>query len=330
MLPARGQRTIPAARAVIAIALFGAGCEVLIDGKIEDVHCQDEGAVGPPACPVGFACTGGRCIPTELGGSCRSNADCGHGDFCLDPTAFGGDGAPRCSRTCCSSSDCDPDPRFVCWNAPAGAGSFCRAASEIDRAKGGSGKPGASCDRGADCRSGRCSDGLCADTCCTDTACAAHDEVCRFGPGPQHEPEGFWCAAPMPRKPRYATCASHDECASGLCIPIAPDLTRRCSVPCCDSSSCEVAPGKGTPVACAPVLVDGVWLRACSALVAGVATGAVGSACSSDGDCRSGDCDDTQRCSDACCSDQSCGDPSSFVCRPMGEPASWALRCTAK
>ncbi|APR76497.1 Hypothetical protein A7982_01844 [Minicystis rosea] len=330
MRPARARGVLRVARTTLAILVLGGGCEVLVDGKIHDVHCDDEGAVGPPACPVGSMCTRGTCVTATLGTVCTTDDDCGRGDFCLDASAFGGTGAPRCTRACCSSADCDPDPGFVCAIAPGSAGNVCRLASDVGRAEGGSEKPGASCDRDADCRSGRCSEGHCADTCCSDTGCSAYDHACRFGAGPAGEPNGFWCAPPDVKKERYATCASHDECASGLCIPLAPDPAPRCSVPCCDSSACELEPGKGTPVACAPTQVDGVWIRACSALVAGIAAGAVGSACNADGECRSGHCDAAQRCSDACCSDASCGDPSSFVCRPMREPSSWALRCTAK
>jgi hypothetical protein len=321
------------ARAAIPLALLAGlgGCELLVDGKLHDVHCADEGAFGPPACPEGDVCTRGMCVPSALGALCVADADCAAPDFCLDPAVFGGAGAPRCSRPCCESSDCDPDARFVCWVAPDGVGGFCRAASDVGRTGGGAGRAGASCDGGAACRSGLCAAGRCADTCCSDTGCAATGDACRYGSGPALEAAGFWCMEPATgKKGRYDACEQDVDCASGLCLAIEPDPTRRCTVPCCDSAACEVAPGKGTPVACAPVLVGGVWARACSLLVAGQATLAVGAGCQTDGDCRSGACGRDKRCSDACCTDASCGDPSSFVCRPVDEAASWALRCTAK
>lgn len=319
-----------------ALVAWATGCEVLVDGKLGDVRCAQEGMVGPPACPVGLACKNARCVPDALGASCLHDADCAAGDFCLAPAASGGAGARRCSRACCTSSDCDPDALFVCWSAPHGAGSFCRSALEVDRAEGGPRKPRDPCLLDVDCRSGRCHEGRCADTCCSDTGCGAEGGVCRFGPGPDPGPgtEGFWCSAsPLDKKPRYAGCAADAECASGLCVRFAPGDEKRCSVPCCASAECESTPLKATPVACAPVLVGTTWVRACSLLVSGKANAEVGGPCVADGDCRSGFCDDRRgekRCSDACCSDASCGDPSSFTCRPVGKRASWALRCEPK
>lgn len=302
-------------------------CQILVDGKLGDVHCQDEGAVGPPACPVGSQCRDGMCLPAELGAPCRRDADCSDGDLCLDPAVFGGSGTPSCSRPCCTSGDCDPDPRHVCWMAPDGAGSFCHAAADLGRAEGGAAGAGAKCESDGECRSGLCREARCADTCCSDTGCAAHGGVCRFALAGADDPGGFWCTeAPIEKRARYESCGAHADCASGLCIPLWPSGDKRCSVPCCSSASCEVYPSKDVPVACAPVLVESVWVRACSALVLGEASLSVGSACKEDGDCRSGQCLDG-RCSDTCCSDESCGDPSSFVCRPAGDPAAWALRC---
>jgi len=319
-------------RLAAALAMLAAGCEVLIDGKLHDVRCQAEGTVGPPACPAGSMCKKGLCVPTELGALCVADADCGEGDLCLDPARLGASGVPRCSRVCCSSSDCDPDPQFVCWHAQSGAGGFCRRADEAGRAVPGAGKPGSPCAGPGDCRSALCEGGRCAGTCCSDTPCNATGEACGFGLGAAAEPAGFWCAVPpKDRKPRYAPCASHAECASGICIPLTPDTTPRCSVPCCTSRDCEVLPDKAVTVACAPVLVEKAWVQACSALVLGSAMGEIGTVCHAAGDCRSGDCDAlTGRCTDTCCGDESCGDTSSFVCRPSGKPTAWALRCTAK
>jgi hypothetical protein len=316
-------------RLAAALLMLAAGCEALIDGKLHEVRCQAEGTVGPPACPTGNMCKKGLCVPTELGALCTSDEDCGQGDLCLDPARIGAAGLPRCSRACCSSSDCDPDPQFVCWLAPEGAGSFCRAAGEVGRHAAGTGEPGSACTKPGDCRSGLCNGERCMDTCCSDTGCNAAGGVCDFtAASVSDQPAGFWCSMPpKDRKPRYAVCSAHSDCASGLCIPLAPDGVPRCSEPCCASSQCEMLPDKLIPVACAPVQVGEVWVHACSALVLGSATGAVGTKCNADGDCRSGACDaDTGRCTDACCVDASCGDHS-YVCRPSGKPTAWALRC---
>jgi hypothetical protein len=308
-----------------------AGCEVLVDGKLAHVDCQAEGAVGPPACPEGSVCTGGVCVASDLGGGCTRDADCAPGDFCLDPADVGSEGARQCTRPCCASDDCDPDRRFVCWSAPTGAGSFCRLAADVDRVSGGSGKSGAPCTHDAACRSGTCSDGRCADTCCSDTPCTDEGQVCRFVPGPAGQAEGFRCAPPVAdQKQRYQACSSDAECASGLCLQIVPDQTSRCTVPCCASDACGVTPDKGTPVACAPALVKGVWVRACSRLVTGQAMGEVGTPCHEGADCRSGACDASKRCTDTCCTDDGCGARGSFVCRPTADQVSWALLCTPK
>ena len=62
---------------------------------------------------------------------------------------------------------------------------------------------------------------------------------------------------------------------------------------------------------------------------------AVGVACDTNEECRSGMCvnhpEQTQRfCSDVCCSEASCGDVSLFGCRPPAAGPSWALRCGPK
>jgi hypothetical protein len=330
----RARRLLAWARALPALVVWAAGCEVLVDGKLGEVRCSQEGAIGPPACPAGLLCKDALCVPTVLGTPCLHDADCAAGDFCLEPADVGGQGTKRCSRACCQSGDCDPDALFVCWSAPRGAGSVCRSALEVGRVEGGARRALTTCVSDVDCRSGLCEHGRCADTCCSDTACAAGGGACSFGPAPNGEVPGFWCSAPpVDKKPRYAICATDAECATGLCVRFSPGNDKRCSTPCCASSECELAPGKGTPIACAPVLAGATWMRACSLLVLGQADREVGSACAADGDCRSGFCadqDGKMRCSDACCSDASCGDPSSFVCRPVSQRASWALRCEPK
>ena len=333
----RARPLLTLARALPALLAWAAGCEVLVDGKLGDIHCTQEGVIGPPACPSGAACHDGSCIPVELGADCQADADCPAGDFCLEPGTYGGTGARHCSRTCCTSADCDPDPLFVCWSSPHGAGAFCRNAADVGRTSVGAHRALAACDADADCRSGLCRAGSCADTCCSDTSCADEGGACLFGPEPGDQTDGaqgFWCSPPrVLRKQRYAVCTDDDDCASGLCVRFAPGNELRCSVPCCASAECELFPEKGTPVACAPVLVGTTSIRACSLLVTGQAAGEVGSLCAGDGDCRSGFCDalgGSSRCSDACCSDESCGDPSSFTCRPVGKAASWALRCEPK
>ncbi len=344
-MPRRSSRS--GRRALLALLFCAAGCEALVDGQLGTVHCLAEGMLGPPGCPTGYACTGGLCVPTELGAPCHTDADCALSDFCFDPTVFGAAGPARCSRACCSSGDCDPDRQFVCAITPSGGGNVCRLASELGRPSGGAGQPLDSCAEDGDCRSGRCLDHRCLDTCCTDTPCAvgavsaadAGDEspsapagACRFGQPSPAEAFGFWCAAPapLPASPGYIECSSDSSCASGLCASFG-DMGSFCAPPCCSSRDCDdLAPG--IPVRC--VTVPGPNpVRACAAIATAPASEDVGLPCSTDADCRSGIClEQAGRyiCSDACCLDESCGDTEKLGCRPINSGGGWALQCVLK
>jgi hypothetical protein len=42
---------------------FGsAACSLLVSGEDSPLKCAEEGAWGPPACDVGFACSEGQCV----------------------------------------------------------------------------------------------------------------------------------------------------------------------------------------------------------------------------------------------------------------------------
>src|ERR1043165_3376789 len=115
-------------RGLLALLIWSAaaGCMFIVDDELGTIHCADEAAFGPPACPEGNACVDGLCAPRDpaashLGDPCDVDEDCAAEDFCLYPSLFGGTGLPICSRKCCSSSDCnrsaeggDAGP-FVCW-----------------------------------------------------------------------------------------------------------------------------------------------------------------------------------------------------------------------
>jgi hypothetical protein len=256
-------------RAVIALLLWGAGCEAIVGGDLGDVRCAAEGAVGPPACPTAYECRAGLCVPSALGLPCTADTDCAPGDFCLDPQGIGAPGGKACSRACCTSSDCDAEGRFVCFAPPSGAGNVCRPAGELGRAKTGARKAWAACLIDSDCRSGRCLEKRCVDTCCSDTGCAAGGGVCRFGKPTEADTPGFWCAVPLTGKaPRYAACLMDSDCASGLCLDLGVGM--RCSAPCCGSETCETL-DVSTPVRCSAVVRPGAMVRACSAIVKGSA-----------------------------------------------------------
>jgi hypothetical protein len=324
----------------LAGCLFG--CSVIINGELVSVHCEEEGAVGPPACPLAQTCREGVCVSgpsadAKLGTPCSEDRDCADTDFCFDPAIFGGEGRKVCSRPCCSSGDCDPEVAFVCWVPVAGGGNFCREGKLIGRPEVGTRNGAEACERDDQCRSGLCGDppNGCVDPCCSDTNCAAADALCtlsRSGGG-----TSWACESASEKKPLYERCAADDECSSGLCIVIG--AAKRCSVPCCSSAACGFVTLQAGPslVTCENVEHEGTLVRACSGLAPDKAVKLVGEVCTNNEECRSTRCVNDgaeSRCSDVCCIDSSCGDPTLFVCRPshlvseMG--SSWALRCQAK
>jgi hypothetical protein len=318
-------------RALPALILWiAAGCETLVDGQLGVVTCQQQGAIGPPACPEGRACRSGQCVPDVLGAACVTGADCAYDEFCLDPARLGGAGPQRCVRTCCTSPDCDPDPSAVCWVPPDGGSAFCRPAVEVGRGPPGSLGPLATCTTSTECRSGRCADHVCADTCCTDSPCAASNGTCRAGGPPLGDAEGFWCSLRSgASSPRYAVCTTDADCASGLCLDFG-QKNPLCSSPCCSSDDCEDL--DGMPVRC--VMLTGVHAGERACLTQGAGSAAVGDSCDPTvmpSPCRGGMClslDGRTQCTDLCCSDASCGGGS--VCRPAIVDGAWALRCAPK
>jgi hypothetical protein len=316
------------ARALPALVVWwAAGCEAMVTGQLGDVHCQAEGQVGPPACPDGYACRTGLCVPSLLGAPCVVDGDCAAGDLCLDPGTLGAPGAARCSRPCCTSSDCDPDGNAVCWLPPAGGGAFCRTAVDVGRVPGGTLEPLAQCTSGGDCRSGLCTNHRCADTCCSDTSCAGAGGACSFDGPPSVEAMGFWCSAPTGGLGRYALCTSDADCATGLCVDFGNKLPQ-CTSTCCSSAECETYDDKA--VRCVLLTGAHAGVRACMpepGMPPG--QGAVGTACKVDSDCRGGMCLGSL-CSDLCCTDASCGDPAQSVCRLGIVGGVLALRCEPK
>jgi hypothetical protein len=327
-------------RIVFAAIGAAAGCSLIVDGNVVSVHCDSEGAAGPPACPDGFTCTDGLCVATsapmpELGQPCASDADCNGADFCFDPSAFGHDGHKRCSRPCCTSAECDPDATSVCWSPPVGGGNFCMSAAELGRGHAGKATAGAACMTSGECRSGSCVDQMCADPCCSDTDCAPAGKSCH--PDAMN-PATLTCASADIGLTLYARCANDAACASELCLSVGGEL--RCAATCCSSSECERLPSDGgfVEIACSEVEHGEGRVRACADALPMGASRAVGEPCASAAQCSGGQCvddgDGTRSCSDACCLDADCGNPAAFVCRPAPDSvlpsASSSLRCQAK
>jgi hypothetical protein len=337
-----------AARALPALSLWGlalwltaAGCELIVDGNLPSIHCADEGHRGPPACPEGQVCTSMVCVEParpagSLGARCKLDGDCAPGTLCLDPSAFAGDGAfargdPRCSRPCCTSSECgDAATRTVCVRPTLGGSGFCRDAVELGMKEPGARAPGEACGGDGECRSGRC-DGAtsppsCLDTCCADTSCGVGG-ACRLGT--RGGRTGFHCSSNLHGKMYGAPCAAGDDCLSGLCLPLHGST--RCSAPCCASSQCPDL--DGDVVACTEVVAEGAFVRACAVVLPPTAEAGIGKPCAFDTDCRDGVCaapspGAARQCTGACCSDDGCGDP--FRCRPVLAGPPWPLRCERK
>jgi hypothetical protein len=331
----RARHLLAASMLAPLVAIFGPGCEVLIDGNLGSIHCEAEGAFGPPACPDGDVCKESVCVaapPDVLGVACTEDSICGDGAFCFLPDRYGIVGDSVCTRACCTSSDCDPRSDWVCWVPSNGDGNFCRPADEVGRGPTSTLLAGDLCDEGSQCRSGICTSGVCVDTCCSDTNCASAGARCVLAPGVG--PEATWTCGKLPpmRKQSFDLCESDSDCLFGLCTSI--DGTSRCAPPCCASNGCDGPVGQSA-FACTEIDHQGVTVRACALVVEPSAKGEVGDPCESDGACRSAQCrrDDPNAagyCTDVCCTDESCGDPDRFACRPRSLSGAWALRCELK
>ncbi|MGK3993398.1 hypothetical protein [Sorangium sp. So ce1024] len=287
-LDAAGRRLRLTLATLATLVALAVGCEILVDGELDAVLCSAEGAIGPPACPVGTLCRNGACIwmPTEraLGAPCEAHDDCGPLDFCLDPAAFGGEGPRVCARACCTSSDCDPVRDAVCWVPDTGGGGVCRVGRDVGRPEVGTGRTGDPCAAHRDCRSGMCSEGVCIDACCSDTSCAATGAVCRLTTGLISSGSAWACRPPETTRllGYFEECDKHEECASGLCVGDdgvggrddgvggrddgvggrddgvggrddgvggrGDSSRRRCTIACCSSSMCPAPPGDVTHI----------------------------------------------------------------------------------
>lgn len=344
--PRARHAAVRAAAAAIALsfaALAAASCELLVDGEIESIRCDEEGFVGPPACPEGSACVKGSCVRAQgIGAPCSTDADCRAPDLCVSPEAWGGEGASLCTRPCCSSSDCDEPggpSNAVCWIPPQGGRGFCRPAPAVDRSVPGPRSAGEPCMSGASCRSGLCEAGTCRDACCSDSGCAVAGASCRLGVTALAPQGPSWsCAAtPSGNAPALAPCNEDGDCASGLCVAVLGQPI--CAMPCCSSGSCGAITVEGTAylLACGEVERGATRVWACTKPLPETARGVVGVECALDEACRGGRCIEAPNapgkhvCSDACCNDASCGDPL-FACRPLpvGPQGAWDLRCVVR
>lgn len=321
--------------ALVAMAAWSVtACHAVFDGELGRVTCEAEGTRGPPACPEGEVCREGVCQMATgmLGALCASDADCDAPHVCFSPADAGEEGLARCTRPCCTSSDCgDAAEGQICWSPSGGTGSLCWPAAEEGRGLLGRLGAGASCEASTDCRSGLCEGGRCVDGCCTDASCEG-ELVCRVR-ATAALGESWTCGLPPNVNSAQTVCDTDVDCRHAACRDVPGfDEGKLCMPPCCSSLDCgtiEVG-GAYPPIACV-VGPDG--LRGCAEVLTSLSVEAVGAPCQSDDECRSGFClrdGEASYCSDLCCDDASCGDGARFACRGGDVNGVWSLRCVRK
>jgi hypothetical protein len=151
-------------------------------GVCTNTFCLD-GCCGTTECGSGGTCSlksdnrfyCRNAVGTKnVGDSCNGHSECTTG-YCVGISTWG---PGRCTKHCCSSSDCPNG-----WNCqPFHAGPAVVTMCEPIPWSTGTGpsRGGAACGASADCRSNLCQDKTCTDYCCRDTDCAP-GAVCRLG-----------------------------------------------------------------------------------------------------------------------------------------------------
>jgi hypothetical protein len=328
------------------------GCQAIVGSDVPSFRCV---GTSPSACPAGLTCdpVQGRCVktvtapvdadadageasieedaespiedagkdapvvdadagPLPVGGGCRVDADCASrlcGDGTLLTASVVQTTGAVCTQTCCDSADCPNGS--VCFG-PGTGGKYCVRGTQLQRdvpTSGGS-KGGGSCTKNTDCRSGLCDQNKCADTCCVDAECTG-GAVCRFGVLQGHFTQK--CENGAGLKADGLQCADNGECKSGACYNTsAPPAL--CRPACCGAKNC----GGGK---CATLILPPDTINVC---VGGGGTGALGSSCAQDNDCKSDFCNpDDKTCAEVCCTDQDCTSfGNDYRCRPTSKPAS--------
>ena len=87
----------PPPRLAVMIGLLGiAGCSLWVSSEPEQIGCEDEGKLGPPACGTGFICAHQACVRCSERESCGDNVDndCNGriDDGCSNVSGGGGNG----------------------------------------------------------------------------------------------------------------------------------------------------------------------------------------------------------------------------------------------
>lgn len=263
---------------------------------------------GTAGCPSNLTCNPltGRCDPAQTGGNplnaaCLSNSDCQSG-VCFD---FGGTAGQMCAQACATGLDC-----------PAGAtcGEFSGAKSclltRFFQNATFSRPNGASCTGGGECKSGFCRNNLqCVDTCAEDTDCPGAG--CYWE---EFTPDVFIaaCSGPGSGGANGSPCTTSSDCASGVCYGsgICGDLCGS-TADCPASDVClpvDYSVCLFRVITCLDLQIN--FVKACVQVNPGsVGTGAIGTPCSADRDCRDGYCNPSGLCSGTCSRDADCPPP---------------------
>lgn len=250
------------------------------DGNPLDAPANDSG-VGP--CRTDLECTSRICGDKSL----------------LTPPVVDTTG-PVCTTTCCTSADCPTGE--VCFGSGTG-GNYCVAAAEVDRKVPGTGEPGSACaGDGTKCRSGSCIANKCIDTCCKNADCKG-GLVCKLQDFSGHF--AYACGTPSGTTNDGEECFDSSDCKSGFCY--APSGTKICRPTCCNDTACPAGRCIFDSFS-----ASGDAIRFCFYNSSGALPG---TACDTDGECRSAFCDpDSKKCAELCCVDTDC--KPGFACRP--------------
>ena len=292
----------------LGFALFGAAaCEVVVgETELTTVHCQAEGALGPPACAVGQVCRNGVCVSgssADGGGGTSGTGGTGVSGTGGGGTGGGGTGGggtggtagnPDAGDASDTSVDAPDDgvPPEVGPDVPTDTPvdvppDVAPDAPLIDF--------GLECTANHECASQFClqvpglSISVCARHCCSSVECPA-GAVCSPAYGADAcFPASLVSLGALGSGPVGSTCGSPADCRSGQCVG------NKCRDVCCSSANCagNACSWQGS-----------AWYCGTNAVGSGTSNWA---SCGGDSECESNSCWALSGvCVGACCSDDDC------------------------
>jgi hypothetical protein len=306
--------------------LIAVGCSALISADLGRVNCVAEGAVGPPACPLGKTCRAGICTfcapyetcANQFDDDCNGVADDGCDDGGLGGTGGGaGAGGVGADGGTSGGAGAPPGGGGTAGSAPGGGGTGGAVIGLL----------GDPCQKDGDCANGTfCSPPdvhgatgstpICVVGCCSSDECGA-SEVCYPAAGGY----GVCLPASAAGRPAIGTklngsaCASDGECRSAMCDgSICIDV-------CCSNGDCP-----GNAPACA---LRAEKFTGRSSFLCSQKTGAAfNTGCNDNAECQSKACLDL-RCTQSCCAANDCL-LANYSCIYGIEPAGATVRVCAQ